>query len=443
MRRRDGARQTGPGRRRATKGGARARAARIVHAVANGRSLDDRIHGAADDADHALVSALAFGTIRHWFSLSEVITHSLEKPLRKKDAIVFCLLAVGAFQIRHLRIPAHAAVDETVAAATGIGRPWAKALINQILRGLSDRNATNWPPPISTAAKYDHPDWITERVFAQRGEAANAILAANLTRAPMTLRVNRRKGSRPDYLELLRAAGMSCAEGECDTAVYLDEPVAVADLPGFVAGNVSVQDEGAQWATTALSLSPGDRVLDACAAPGGKALACLERADVHVTALDIDATRGARISLDAVRLGLTSHLEVLTADATTLDWWDGRLFDKVLIDAPCSGTGTLRRHPDIKLLKHAADLQPYRTIQSKLSHTLAAVLKPGGSLIYCTCSILDEENDAVISDLLHARPELRLADVPGDFGMPARYGRLILPTEGGSDGFYYAHLVRR
>ncbi|NJN53150.1 MAG: hypothetical protein HC809_16725 [Gammaproteobacteria bacterium] len=204
-----------------------------------------------------------------------------------------------------------------------------------------------------------------------------------------------------------------------------------------------MQDEGAQWATSVLAPAAGERILDACAAPGGKALACLEAADVQVTALDIDPQRCTQIGADAHRLGVTERLEIVAADATALQWWDGRPFDKVLIDAPCSGTGTLRRHPDIKLLKHVRDLEPYRAIQSKLARQLATVVRPGGLLVYCTCSILDEENEAVMLDLQHAQPELRPDDIAAEFGERTRFGRLILPTEGGSDGFYYARWVRR
>lgn len=416
----------------------RALAARNVHAVLSGRSLDERIAG-VKDADQALVSALTIGTIRYWYSLSEVIAHCLQKPLRQKDSIVLCLLAVGAFQLRHSRIPAHAAVHETVAASGAIGRPWAKGLINQVLRTLSQGP---WPEPDSVAARFDHPDWLCSRLAAQYPDSAGDIMAASLTRAPMTLRVNARRGSRAQYMATLADAGIAARAGRVESAVHLHEPRAVAALPGFADGRVSVQDEGAQWAASVLDARAGERVLDACAAPGGKALHCLEQADVAMTALDISDARCALIDAEATRLGLRNDLRVITADATNLDWWDGNTFDKVLIDAPCSGTGTLRRHPDIKLLKDETDLGPYQVIQSKLARTLAQVVKPGGALIYCTCSVLDEENDEVILRLLDAQPEFRLVDVDAAIGAATRCGRQILPTVGGSDGFYYARLVR-
>ncbi len=416
----------------------RARAARNVAAVLAGHSLDEVLLGADALEDQALVAELSIGTVRHWYSLTNAIAALLAHPLKDKDTIVLALLAVGAYQLRHTRIPPHAAVNETVAAARRVGRPWAKALVNGVLRKLT---AGPWPEPTNEAAQFDHPSWLIARLRAAHPDRWRAMLATSLTRAPLTLRVNLRRGERSAVMAILDRAGIRCTAGTAPTAVVIDKPRPSATLPGFADGRFSVQDEGAQWVTAVLGARPGERVLDACAAPGGKTLACLEAADVELTALDIDHDRLARITNEALRLGLDPPT-LISADATQLDWWDGRPFDRVLIDAPCSGTGTLRRHPDIKLLKRESDVDQYRAIQSTLARTLSAVVKPGGTLVYCTCSILDEENDEVIGALLEAKPELHIDAIDAPFGRATRYGRLIEPTAGGADGFYYARLVR-
>jgi len=419
----------------------RAEAARLLAAVtSSGRSLDPVLASVKEtDRDRALIYELVFGSVRHWFSLNDAIERRLARPLRAKDHVLRCLLVLGAYQLYHTRVPAHAAVNETVAAAVGIGRSSAKGLVNQILRSLARE------PPAdeqSEVSRFDHPQWLIDRVRREHPGEWAQLLQINNGRAPMALRVNARRTDRDGYQARLRLAGLDSHPGMTTAALVLTAPAPVAQLPGFQDGDVSVQDEGAQLAVDIVAPRPGDRILDACAAPGGKALACLERADVELTALEIDPARCERMRAEFIRLGFDPRC-VHEADATNTDWWDGVPFDRVLLDVPCSGTGTLRRHPDIKLLRRESDLAAYHAIQSKLLTVLWQVLRAGGTLVYCTCSILDEENDQVVAAFLRRTPDASVRAISASWGFQTGCGRQLLPSEGGPDGFYYAVLEKR
>ena len=417
----------------------RARAARIVADVAGGASLDRALEPTGRGSESSpLLRELTYGTVRHWFSLNEVIDRAMTKRLREDDLLLRALLAVGAYQIRHMRTPAHAAVHETVAAAARIGRTSAKGLVNRVLRRLS----TEGLEPVSEIGRFDQPEWLLDRLRAQRPRDWQALLHASNGRAPMALRVNSARISRPDYAALLADAGIAHRDGIASSSLVLARPVRAAELPRFADGWVSVQDEGAQLAAEILDARPGERVLDACAAPGGKALACLERARVDLCALDVDERRCEAMRAEFRRLGFDSSA-VRRGDATRTDWWDGRPFDRVLLDAPCSGTGTLRRHPDIKLLKRASDLAAYARAQQALLDGLWPVLAPGGTLVYCTCSILDDENERVVSAFLANATDAASEPIHTAVGESAPHGLQLLPSEGGPDGFYYAKLTKR
>lgn len=426
--------------------GARAGAARIVHQVAyRHRSLDAVLPGdpvAEPDSggakDRRLLRELAYGSIRHFFSLRALVAGALDKPAASLDSLVLCLLLVGAYQLRRTRIPAYAAVNETVAAARRLGKPWAGPLVNSVLRRLDAVAPTD-----DVEAQYDHPRWLIDSVRRDFPETWASVLTANNTRAPMCLRVNPARQTTGSYLETLRRVGIAARHGMTGQALLLDTPVPTSSLPGFARGAVSIQDQGAQLAAGLLEPEPGHRVMDACAAPGGKALHLLEAvAPLDLVALDVDPSRANAMQEEFRRLGRDPRA-VRVGDATNLDWWDGRPFDRVLLDAPCSGTGTLRRHPDIKLLKEASDIDAFHQIQSTLVATVWRTLAPGGILLYCTCSILNHENDTVLDAFLAAHPDdAKPMAITAPWGHATRYGRQLLPSPGGPDGFYYAKIAR-
>jgi 16S rRNA (cytosine967-C5)-methyltransferase len=405
--------------------------------------LDAALTEVASD-DPALVQELSYGTLRWFHTLVALARQLLRKPLKARDQDVYALLLLGLYQLRAMRVAPHAAVDETVAAAGALGKGWARGLINACLRGyLRDRERLEQRVATEDAARYAHPPWLMERLRQTYPDDWASILDANNARPPLTLRVNLARGTRADYLAQLQAAGLGArATTLGDSGVVLTTPVAVAALPGFAEGRVSVQDAAAQQAAPLLELAPGQRVLDACAAPGGKTaqlLECCPAADV--TALDIDAVRVARIHDTLRRLKLTAR--VLTADALDVAvWWDGRAFDRILLDAPCSASGVIRRHPDIKLRRQPADLVKLAATQARLLDALWPTLTPGGKLLYVTCSCLPDENEQQIAAFLARRPDAMEEPLALGAGRARRHGWQCLPGEADGDGFYYARLAK-
>ena len=413
----------------------------LRHVVVNHRSID-RVLGETTiaDADRALVQEFVYGSVRHYFSLSAEIERRLLTPLKPRDAILQCLLLIGLYQLRHLRIPPYAAVSETVNATVQIGRPWARSLVNQVLRQAASDGA---PRTVVDDDRLDHPDWLVERVKIDYPSAWRDILDASMTRAPMSLRVNLAATSRDRYVEELAAVGVVAQRADIDEGVVLLEPIAAARLPGFAEGRVSVQDLSAMWPVRLLDAASDERVLDACAAPGGKSVHLIERAPgIALTSLDVDAARCEMLRAEFRRCRKDPTI-VVRGDATELDWWDGQPYNAILLDAPCSGTGTLRRHPDIKVLKRAADIPQYRRLQTELLSNLWHVLAPGGRLLYCTCSILSEENDVVVADFVDRTRDasVRALSVPN--ARETTCGRQLLPKIGAGDGFYFALLTKR
>lgn len=419
----------------------RAQAARLLlGVVAGGRTTDQVMSGAAASP---LTQELLLGSLRHYFSLERAVEAALRHPIKKKDQDLKCLLIVGAYQLRFMRVPDHAAIFETVAACARLGKPWARGLVNAVLRKLTGS-------PAADEVGFDHPPWL-EQALRHDYADAEAIMTANNQRAPMALRINGARTSPADYVRRLDAADVQSRVpaggdgGDVDLGPetrILEEPRPMDTLPGYGDGLVSVQDAGAQFAAPLLSPQPGERILDACAAPGGKLFHLLERQPhAQVTALESNGDRLARLMVEAGRLGHERFLP-LEADAAATDWWDGTPFQRVLVDAPCSGTGTLRRHPDIKVLRHAEDVEPLVELQRRLMHNLWRVLEPGGTLLYCTCSILAAENDAVISSFLAHEQNATLQRFRLSTGRATRHGWQLLPTDRDTDGFYYARMTK-
>lgn len=423
----------------------RAAAAKAVAAVMRGSNLDDALAAVSaplSAADLSLLKALAYGVVREYTALRWLAGQMLEKPLRE-EPLVEALLACGLYQLRAMRVPPHAAVAETVAATEPLGKPWAKGLANAVLRRYQlERAELDSRLPPDPEIRQSYPAWLVQELKRDWPASWRAVLAAGNAQGPLSLRVNRRLGSRADYCALLDAAGLRYSlPAVAADAVVLDEAVPVERLPGFAEGRVSVQDVSAQLAAPLLELQPGLRVLDACAAPGGKTAHMLESADdLDLIALDTEAPRLVRTRDTLARLGLDAML--LQADAAdTAHWWKGKKFDRILIDAPCSGTGVIRRHPDIKWLRRDSDIPAMAAQQRRLLAALWPLLKPQGILVYATCSILRAEGELVAREFMAANKDAVEREIEADWGEDCGLGRRIEPG-GDFDGFYYARFIK-
>ena len=421
-------------------------AAYLVHRVADhGESISSLLApGLAqyqDSRQRAFVQELAFGTLRWYHQLDVVLAALMKKPLKERDRDIHALLLTGLYQLRVLETAPHAAVSETADAARGMGKKWAVGLVNGVLRNAL-RRAEELDRLVrqSAASQWSHPDWWVRNLKRDWPQDYQKILRAGMQRPPMTLRVNSIRIKREDYLRLLEAAGIDAIIVESAShAVQLIHPVPVGQLPGFEQGIVSVQDAAAQLCAPSMELQPGLRVLDACAAPGGKTCHLLEteRALQHLLAIDRDEQRLERIRENFRRLELQAELCV--ADASCPDeWWNGRLFDRILLDAPCSASGVVRRHPDIKLLRRAEDLAELALRQQALLCALWPLLAPGGILLYVTCSVFRCENVDNATEFVQQHADAREYQLANDRGEAQTIGRQVLPGEHGMDGFYFA-----
>ncbi|MFK3647972.1 16S rRNA (cytosine(967)-C(5))-methyltransferase RsmB [Lysobacter enzymogenes] len=426
----------------------RAIAARTLDAVLHrGRSLKAELATAlpalADPRDRALVEAICFAVLRQPLRLEAALNEWMPRPLPPRDSELRALLLAGLAQLDPLRLPAHAALDATVQAARLLGHAHQAGLVNALLR----RAQRDGLPAVDP--RHSHwPSWLRGLLRKDWAGQYDDILAQSALEPPMWLRVNRAQGSREAYAQRLAEAGIaaSAPAGLAD-ALRLDQPQAVAALPGFTEGAVSVQDASAQRAVEALAPAPGARVLDACAAPGGKSAHLLERdATLRLTALDVDAARLQRVRATLARAGFdadSERLQLRAADAADLDaWWDGAPFDAVLLDAPCSATGIVRRQPDVVLHRRESDIAALSLVQARLLDALWRTLAPGGVLVYATCSILKAENEDQVRAFLARTADARIDALGPAFGHDREVGRQRLPGEDGGDGFFYARLRR-
>ncbi|HET7924681.1 MAG TPA: 16S rRNA (cytosine(967)-C(5))-methyltransferase RsmB [Rhodanobacteraceae bacterium] len=393
----------------------------------------------ADPRDRALFSASLFTTTRWWLRLDAALAMLLEKPLPPKARDVRALLVLGLAQIAELDMPDYAVVASCVDAARALGQPSYAGLVNALLRRFGrERAELEAKLDRDAATRTAHPPWLIDALRRDWPDDLGAILDANNCEAPLTLRVNRRRGDRASMLQRLADADIAAKpHDDLADAIVLDESADVTRLPGYAEGLFSVQDGAAQRVADVLDLRDGLCVLDACAAPGGKAAHVLERADVDLVALDRDAARLPRIAENLARLGLRADIREGDA-AAPKPWWDGRPFDRILLDAPCSATGIVRRQPDVKLHRRAADIAPLAATQKRLLEALWPLLAPGGRLVYATCSVLRAENEAVLAAFRADQADAQRIEVPVALGRAAGDGRQNLPGTGGMDGFYYA-----
>lgn len=422
----------------------RAATALVIGEVLQGKSLNQALPSRlakVAERDRSLLQQLCYGTLRHAPRLQALLAQLLKKPLRDKDSDVLGLLLCGLYQLESTRIPDHAAVAATVGAVNALKKTWARGMVNAVLRRFL-REREQLTGALDDAASACHPKWLYGKLLGQWPDAAAGIIEANNHQPPMTLRVNRRRLSREVYLDKLSARGIAAHAGVlCPEAICLEQPQDVAELPGFVDGDISVQDEAAQLAALLLEAAPGERILDACAAPGGKACHILELQPelTELVAMDVDPERLQRVQENLQRLGLEATL--LAADAgQPHPQLEPASFDRILVDAPCSATGVIRRHPDIKLLRRENDIAQFAEQQLAILLGLWPLLKPGGRLLYVTCSVLDEENSQVVEGFLQQCPEAVPVTLDADWGRDTRCGRQLLPDVLGPDGLFFALL---
>lgn len=420
---------------------ARATAATVIQRVLDGESLHrllpDVLTG-IPASDRPLCQELVYGTLREWPLLAPLAGQFLKKPLRNKDADIQALICLGLYEQSHLQTPAHAALSEAVNAAKAIKKPWATGLVNGVLRN-HQRSDITIISALSAAQRAALPDWLYDRLLAEYGDATESIAAASRSRPPMALRVNARVISRESYLDALGAAGIEahiCPE--LDTGIVLAKGVDVFTLPGFSEGWVSVQDRSAQLVADLINPLPGERILDACSAPGGKACHLLERQPKirELVACDISETRLSRVAENSARLDLP--INAVLADAKALPpAIMSAPFDVILADVPCSATGVMRRNPDVKLHRRESDLSGFAEQQLAILHGVWPALKPGGRLLYATCSILQAENDVVVNQFSQD-PTVKVEPLALKAGVRRDHGWQTLPQIDGGDGLYFS-----
>ncbi len=427
----------------------RLQAAGVLSKVVNdGQSLtvalDNAMESIAEPKDKAFVQALCYGVIRHYYQLDFILQQLLSKPLRKKDSDIQMLLLLGLYQLQYMRVKAHAAVSETVSAAKR--KSWAKSLVNGVLRRYQrEQEELLQSTSTDAVAAAMHPQWLLDKINQDWPEQAKQLISENNQPPPMALRVNLQLSDRQSYLQLLAEQGIEARPlAVTPSAIVLEQAVAVEKLPGFKQGKVSVQDTAAQLAATLLEVQPGDTVLDLCAAPGGKTAAILELQPklAAMTAVDIDQQRLQRVKQNLKRLNLKA--EVVQADAIQVEQCLApRQFERILLDVPCSALGVIRRHPDIKLLRRESDIAALQAVQQQILQASWALLKPGGMLLYATCSVLKQENEQQIAEFLANHPNAEERPIDADWGHKRPFGRQILTGDQGMDGFYYARLIKR
>lgn len=427
----------------------RARAAQLLAQVLDGRSLDALPDGGGTPQERGLLRTLVYDSVRWYVRLDALLLKLLSNPRQRLDRDVRALAIVGLCQLLHTDIPPHAAVAETVNAARVLGKARAAGLLNALLRRCQREGASLLKGIDSDlAARTAHPRWFVKALQSDFPADAEAILDANNQRPPFWLRVNRRRVSGASYRARLEAAGIAIARSMFgDEALCLARALDVAALPGFLEGEVSVQDAAAQLAARLVAPRAGDRVLDACAAPGGKTGHLLELQPQldELVALDVSPVRLDRVRENLDRLQLKATLIAGDAERVS-DWWDGRVFDRILLDVPCSATGVIRRHPDIKLLRRFEDIAALAARQASLLRAMWPLLAPGGRLVYASCSALRAENAAVIAEFLQSQADASdtthgaLAEL--SIEAPAGVGYRIAAGTGGMDGFYYACLEK-
>lgn len=421
---------------------ARALAAVGLKRVIEGQSLNQclpSLESSVCERDRGFFRDLLIGSCRHFHHLNALAKMLLSRPFSSEQEVLHSLLVVGLYQLRVQQKAAHASVHATVDACEALGQSPAKSVINACLRRYQrEKDALLASIADNPVTETSHPKWLVKMLTKAWPDHWHDILEQNNAMAPLCLRVNQRKVRSEDFLEQLTDSGVQAtAACRSEQGVYLNQSQDVTQLPGFAEGHFSVQDEAAQLSAQLLAPQPGERVLDACSAPGGKSCHLLEKADIQLTSVELDAGRLKRVQENLDRLGLAA--ELICGDAAKPDdWWDGEAYDAILLDAPCSATGVIRRHPDIKLLRRRDDIEALAELQQQLLIANWRLLRPGGRLLYATCSVLPQENQDQIKAFLQHHPDAKLHTIAAEWGLDTEYGRQLFPQKGGHDGFFYA-----
>lgn len=427
----------------------RALAAQALLAVVDKQKSLTQVLSNRDDAlsapDQGLLQLLCFGTCRHFFSVNALTKIMLDKPLPEQARPVQAALWVGLYQLAHTEMAEHAVIHETVEAVKQLKQDKYASVVNAILRRFQrEKSELMEQLQQSDVPRFDHPKWLIKMLSKSWPDRWQSICEDANVPGPMTLRVNTHSQERDQYSRLLSDASIEHANGKYAlTSIYLDHPSSVGQLPNFDKGAVSVQDEAAQLAAAILDPQPGEYILDACCAPGGKTCHILEYTNnqANVVALDADASRLKRVQENLDRLSLSAS--VLQGEAQSPDqWWDGTPFDRILLDVPCSATGVIRRHPDIKLLRQREDIDNLATLQQEILQTAWGMLKPGGQLLYATCSVLPLENHKNIEAFLSSQADAKLSTLELSTGLDTGFGHQLFPQQQGHDGFFYALLTK-
>lgn len=422
-------------------------AAKILERVISGQSLTRQLELQGGDVapnEKAILAEIVYGSCRWYHRLDAVLAVLLKKPLRARDLVIHSLLITGLYQLQFMRVKPHAVVAETVNAVRQLKKPALAGLVNGVLRSFQrDGESILAELDKDPVTRYSLPPWLLGKLKKHWPDHWQTVVSALLEAPPLTLRVNRRVSDAARYQQRLQQAGMSgyLLDGVA-SALVLEQPVGVDRLPGFADGDVSVQDGGAQLAALLLDVRDGEEVLDACAAPGGKTGHLLEQGEIALTAMDEDEARLERVRQNLERLKLDAR--VLAGDAAdATEQWADRHYDAILLDVPCSATGVIRRHPDIKLLRQPEDIGRLAQLQQRILENAWATLKPGGRLLYVTCSLMPEENDVQVANFIKKHNNARVMKInPGVEHVTCNHGIQLLPGLAQTDGFYYALLGR-
>ena len=413
-------------------------ATRLLMRILKGESLEAAVEVAGAQLASPRIRAWIYGVCRHYFSLSEQLAQLCRTPLHKLDREVLSVLLLGMYQLTHTDAKPHAVVSESVEAIKRLRKQSAATLVNAVLRKVDPQFAPNTP-----SGKYELPGWFIGAIKGAYGEQPSSSVLPRLNcRMPQSLRINRHKSTPASFHQALQKSGVAFTTRRDGETVILCKPQRTDSIPGYQEGWFSVQDANAQLPVRELGLEPGMRVLDACAAPGNKAFQLLEH-DIELTALDISPSRSAWSKAEGRRLGLP--LTITEADASQSDWWDRKPYDRILLDAPCSATGTIGRHPDIKIHRQRDQLQELQARQLALLANLWQMLDMGGVLLYCTCSLLPQENDHVIEKICASNKDVTIEPVglsptARPLVSPQSFGTQIFPDPDWGDGFYLAKL---
>ncbi len=427
---------------------------KILHQVTQNRRsmnpvLSESLAADIDPREAALIKNACFGVLRWFYRLKGIEHYLLHTPLKPKDNDISCLILLGLYQLLYSKVPNYAIVSEAVSACKELNKPWASALVNKVLRRFVREKETLLKKiDADDICHYAHPQWFIDRLKKAWPDQWKNILIANNQKPPLFLRINPLKTSRDDYLSLLKEKGVLAEPLKTlNYGISLSRPIPVRDIQNVEKGFCSVQDAAGQLAPELLDLKSNQRVLDACAAPGSKTSHILEIQNnlSKLIVIDKDADRFKRIKENVLRLALDcKNTQLVLADAAhTKQWWDGLPFDRILLDAPCSATGVIRRHPDIKLLRKNKDIDQQAQIQMQLLIALWKLLKPKGKLLYSTCSVLPEENEQIISNFIAHHDDAKIVNIKLPYGKKQKLGWQILPSENGPDGFYYCLLCKQ